>query len=220
MDVTSTQFPPPAGANRAAGQAKPAISSDFETFLKMLTVQMQNQDPLNPVDSSDYAVQLATFSNVEQSVRTNQLLEGMQSQFGILGMAQLAGWVGQEARAAAPVFMDGTPVALSPNPAASATRAVLVVTDAQGRVVSREDIPVSAEPYEWFGADATGNPLPTGTYTLTQESYFQDSLLMRSPMEYYAPILEARGGLNGTRLVLRGGIEVPATAVTALRAPT
>ncbi len=41
------------------------ISADFETFLKMLTVQMQNQDPLNPVDSSDYATQLATFSGVE-----------------------------------------------------------------------------------------------------------------------------------------------------------
>jgi flagellar basal-body rod modification protein FlgD len=50
------------------------ISSDFETFLKMLTVQMQNQDPLNPVDSSDYATQLATFSGVEQQVQTNDLL--------------------------------------------------------------------------------------------------------------------------------------------------
>ena len=44
------------------------LSSDFETFLKMLTTQMQNQDPLNPVDSTDYATQLATFSSVEQQV--------------------------------------------------------------------------------------------------------------------------------------------------------
>lgn len=218
MDVTSLQFGAP--TNLAAGQAKPAIGTDFETFLKMLTVQMKNQDPLNPIDSADYAVQLATFSGVEQSVRTNQLLEGMQSQFGILGMAQLAGWVGQEARAAAPVYMDGTPVTLSPNPAASADRAVLVVSDAQGNVVSREPMPVSADPHEWLGMNAAGNPLPTGTYTLTLESYFQDSLLMTSPMEYYAPILEARGGPSGTRLVLRGGIEVPATSVTALRVPS
>lgn len=164
-------------------------------------------------------MQLATFSNVEQSVRTNQLLEGMQAQFSILGMAQLAGWVGQEARAAAPIVLDGSPVTLSPNPAASADRAVLVVTDAQGRVVSRETLPVSAEPYQWLGADAAGDPLPSGTYNLTLESYFQDSLLMTSPVEYYAPILEARGGPNGTKLVLRGGIEVPATSITALRVP-
>lgn len=51
-----------------------ALTSDFDTFLRMLTVQMQNQDPLDPVDSADYAVQLATFSGVEQQVRTNELL--------------------------------------------------------------------------------------------------------------------------------------------------
>jgi len=43
---------------------KQLVSSDFDTFLKMMTTQVQNQDPLNPVDSSDYAVQLATFSSV------------------------------------------------------------------------------------------------------------------------------------------------------------
>ena len=217
MDVTASQYG--AQAASASPPPKPALSSDFETFLKMLTVQMQNQDPLNPVDSSDYAVQLATFSNVEQSVRTNQLLEGMQSQFGILGMAQLAGWVGQEARAAAPVYFNGAAVTLSPTPAASADRAVLVVTDAQGRVVSREDLPVSSAPYQWLGADAQGDPLPTGIYTLSLESYFKDSVLPTSPIEHYAPIMEARGGAGGTRLVLAGGIEVPATSVTALRVP-
>ena len=53
----------------AADGSAAAESSDFETFLKMLTVQMQNQDPLNPVESTDYAVQLATFSGVEQNSR-------------------------------------------------------------------------------------------------------------------------------------------------------
>lgn len=217
MEISTVGY----SANPAlAAQGRSAISSDFETFLKMLTVQMKNQDPLNPIDSADYAVQLATFSNVEQSVRTNQLLESIQTQFGILGMAQLAGWVGQEARAAAPVYMDGTAVTLSPNPAASADTVTLMVTDAQGRVVAREQLPVSADPYQWQGLDADGAPLPTGTYSLTLESYLQDTLLMTSPVEYYASIQEARGGPDGTRLVLRGGIEVLATSVTALRVPT
>lgn len=209
----ATQSAPPSGNTAFA-------SSDFQMFLKMLTTQMQNQDPLNPIDSADYAVQLATFSGVEQSVRTNQLLERMQSQFDLLGMAQLAGWVGQEARAAAPVFMDGTPVTLSPNPAAAADRAVLVVRDSRGTVVSREELPVSAEPYSWLGAGATGNRLPTGTYSLTLESYYDGDLLTTTPVEYFAPITEARGGADGTRLVLRGGIEVRATDITALRVPS
>jgi flagellar basal-body rod modification protein FlgD len=218
MTVIQSQFGTNSMAAPAALSNQSAFaSSDFETFLKMLTTQMQNQDPLNPIDSADYATQLATFSGVEQAVRTNQLLEGLQSQFGLLGMAQIAGWVGQEARSAAPVFVDGTPVTLSPNPAAAADRAVLVVKDAQGRTVSREDIPVSAEPYEWVGTSATGGPLPQGTYTLSLESYNDGDLLTTTPMEYYAEIQEARGGAGGTRLVLHGGIEVLATNVSALR---
>ena len=55
------------------------ISSDFETFLKMLTAQISNQDPLNPIDASDYSTQLATFSGVEQQVLTNDLLRQIQN---------------------------------------------------------------------------------------------------------------------------------------------
>ena len=72
------------------------LTSDFETFLRMLTVQMQNQDPLNPVDSSDYATQLATFSGVEQQVLTNDLLKSIAGTFGQGGTAQYAQWVGKE----------------------------------------------------------------------------------------------------------------------------
>lgn len=220
MNVQSLQNGMVSTQPALAPQARSALASaDFEMFLKMLTVQMQNQDPMNPIDSADYAVQLATFSGVEQAVRTNQLLESLQSQFGLLGMAQLAGWVGQEARSAAPVHVDGTPVTLSPNPAAVADRAVLVVKDTQGRVVSREDIPVSAEPYQWAGTGPTNAPLPAGRYSLTLESYYGSDLLTTTPVEHYAPIMEARGGSGGTRLVLRGGVEVLATDVTALRVP-
>jgi flagellar basal-body rod modification protein FlgD len=197
--------------------APAAITSDFTTFLKMLTAQMQNQDPLNPIDSADYAVQLATFSGVEQSVRTNQLLESLGQQFGVMGMAQMAGWVGQEARADAPVWMDGDPVTLAPNPAAAADRAVLVVKNAAGDVVSREDLPVSTDPYIWQGNGMTGAALPDGKYTLALESYAGDDLLATTPMESYTRILEARGTPSGTVLVLEGGVEVPASRITALR---
>jgi flagellar basal-body rod modification protein FlgD len=182
-------------------------------------VTINNQDPLNPIDSADYAVQLATFSGVEQSVRTNQLLEAMQSQFDVLGMAQLAGWVGQEARSSAPVFMDGTPVTLSLAPSDHADRAVLVVRDAQGSVVSREDVPTDVSQYEWFGADFRGDHLRRGPYSLSLESYYSDDLIATTSVESYAQILEARGGAGGTKLLLRGGIEVSASSVTALRVP-
>lgn len=213
----STNYATPSATTTTA-TTKPAITADFDMFLKMLTTQMKNQDPLNPIDSSDYAVQLATFSGVEQQMQTNTLLTSLGSQMGLIGMSQLAGWVGQQARADVPVHFDGsTPVSLSPNPAAAADRAVLVVKDANGTLVSREDIPVGSDDYAWLGADAAGDPLPAGSYTLSLESYSGETLLATTGVESYSEIVEVRGGANGTTLILSGGAEVAASAITALR---
>lgn len=215
MDITSVTS---AGTTAATGSAT-KITSDFNTFLRMLTVQMQNQDPLNPIDSTDYAVQLATFSGVEQQVQTNQLLADMQGKFNQLGMAEMASWIGKEARSPAPVRYEGAPVILSPNPAVGANRAVLVVKDAQGTLVSREEIPVSTAPYQWLGAGIDGSPLPTGTYSLSLESLNGEQVISTTAVEHYARVMEAKGGTGGTKLVLEGGVEVLASAVTALREP-
>ena len=217
MDIAQTTSVTPATAGPTAKTN--AISSDFETFLKMLTTQLKNQDPLKPIDSADYAVQLATFSGVEQQVKTNQLLENLGAQFGVMGMSQLAAWVGQEARAAGPVWMDGDAVTLAPEPKVAADRAILVVRDAAGTVVSREDMPPSTTSYEWFGAGIDGNPLPPGKYSLSTESYSGDRLLGTAPVQAYSRIMEAKNGPLGTTLILEGGIEVAAKDITALRVP-
>jgi flagellar basal-body rod modification protein FlgD len=180
---------------------------------------MQNQDPLNPIDSTDYATQLATFSGVEQQARTNELLANLGSQMAVLGMSQLAGWVGQEARAEAPVWMDGDPVTMQLKPATGADRAVLAVRNASGTLVSREEVPTEAGLYDWLGANAAGDPLPNGVYTLTLESYSGETKLGESPVESYARIVEARNGPAGAMLVLEGGVEVLSSKVTALRVP-
>lgn len=216
MDVTSVNS---AASPATSASAPSKISSDFNTFLRMLTVQMQNQDPLNPIDSADYAVQLATFSGVEQQVRTNQLLADLQGRFQQLGMAEMASWIGKEARSNAPIRYEGSPVTLSPNPAIGSTRAVLAVRDSDGNLVSREEIPVSTEPYQWLGGGMDGSPLPPGIYAIELESLNGDSLIDSRPVEHYARVVEAKSGTAGTILVLGGGIEVPAANVTALRSP-
>lgn len=208
----------PVNTGTQAAKSGAAITSDFTTFLKMLTTQMQNQDPLNPIDSTDYATQLATFSGVEQQVRTNTLLSDLGQQFGLLGMAQLAGWVGQEARSAGPVWMGGTPVSVQLDPATGATRTMLVARDAAGNIAAREEVPVAAGAYQWLGGDMAGNPLPAGQYRLTVESWNGDQQLATTPVQSYARITEARNGPDGVTLLLEGGITVKATEVTALRA--
>lgn len=217
---TTTLLPTTTNSPKPTPAPRQAISADFDTFLKMLTTQMQNQDPLNPIDSADYAVQLATFSGVEQQMKTNQLLDNLASQFGVMGMSQLAAWVGQEARSAAPVWKGADPVTITYAPNVQADQAVLAVKDKAGNLVSREDVPLSAAPYQWLGADASGNPLPEGVYSLSLENYRGgEQIGAPTEVESYARIIEARGGANGTALVLEGGIEVAATKVTALRVP-
>jgi flagellar basal-body rod modification protein FlgD len=218
--MTTTALTPAPGAAAQSLAPKPRISSDFDTFLKMLTAQMQNQDPLNPIESADYATQLATFSGVEQQMLTNDLLTSLGGQMAVLGMSQLAGWVGQEARANAPVWMDGDPVTMQLSPAIGADRAVLVVRNASGALVSREDVPITPGLYDWLGGDAAGDPLPEGRYTLSLESFSGETLLGESPVESYARIIEARNGPSGATLVLEGGVEVPSSFITALRVPT
>lgn len=211
--ATTGTAPPP--------QPKPAqgtlIGSDFKTFLKMLTTQARNQDPLNPIDSSDYAQQLATFSGVEQQVRTNTLLEAMAAQFGAAGLAQFAAWVGMDAKVTAPVTFDGSPLVLHPTPSAGADRTVVVTLNAAGREVARDAAPVGTEPLLWAGTDASGQPLPSGRYRFRLESYTGNQLLGTTDIATYARIAEVRSGSAGATVVLAGGSEVAASDVAALR---
>jgi flagellar basal-body rod modification protein FlgD len=193
--------------------------SDYNTYLRMLTTQMRYQDPLDPINASDYAAQLAAFSTVEQQVATNAHLKSLNDRFDLLGMAQLSGWVGQEALTKAAVHFDGTPVTLQIAPDKRADTAVLVVKDRGGNVVSRETVPLAEGTYRWLGGDATGKPLREGTYTLTLESQRDGQVITTTPVQSYAPITEARRGTDGIILRLKGGVDVPASEVTALRKP-
>ena len=80
MEIIPTPAPASGGIARAAGKAPPdggsanEMAGDFETFLKLLTAQLRNQDPLQPMDSTEFVAQLASFSAVEQQVRANDRL--------------------------------------------------------------------------------------------------------------------------------------------------
>ncbi|MEL7177537.1 MAG: flagellar hook capping FlgD N-terminal domain-containing protein [Pseudomonadota bacterium] len=223
MDVTqTTPLPnaqtPSAGSGVASDEVqKTVISSDFETFLKMLTAQMENQDPLNPIESTDYATQLATFSGVEQQVQTNDLLKSLGSQMGVMGMAQLSGWVGMEGRAAVSVPFDGSPITLDPVPRSVADKAFLVVRDATGAEVQRSELNLSGGAMDWVGVASDGNPLPYATYSFEVENHSQGAVIGSDPVPVYAEIQEARMEDGRTVLIFEGGAKLAADEVTAIR---
>lgn len=218
MDIASTTAAPQARTQPTVNATpKSAISSDFDTFLRMLTVQLTNQDPLNPVDSADYAVQLATFSGVEQQVQTNGLLRSLVEQLGAGGIAQYASWIGMEARAAVPVYVDGAPVTLSPRPMAEANAAMVVVRDSAGQEVQRFDVPLTGEDIIWAGVTTDGAPLPPGIYRFDTVSYDGEVVIGEAPAEAYARVVEVQVKDGVNRVIFAGGGSVDAATVTALR---
>lgn len=203
------------GANGSAARSTPAaLSSDFNTFLRMLTVQMQNQNPLNPMEASDFAVQLATFSQVEQQVRSNDLLAGLGAQLTQLGMSQLASWIGLEARVSAPITPNGTPTELAFTLEPGADSGTIIVRNMSGGVVQRLPVAAGQSSLSWLGEG-----LAPGAYQLEIESYSDGAALGTRPVEHYAKVSEASGASGDVILTLATGTSIAAGSITAYRAP-
>jgi len=202
-------------ASSGAGGVSPQ-QSDYQTFLNMLTVQMRNQDPLNPTNATDFAVQLATFSGVEQQSYTNQLLSSMLNQ---TGLSDLGNWVGMEARIYGGAWFDGSPIELTPDPALGADAVTLIVRDSSGAVVDSRPLDPESQRYDWDGLDENGDPLPDGTYTFEIESQTNGEVVDTQPVAAYVAIREARYENGATLLVMPGDLWVDSSAVTGLRRP-
>ena len=75
----------------AAAQTASAASVDYDAFLQLLVAEMQNQDPTKPMESTEYVAQLASFSNVEQSIKMNEKLDSLLSTSFIASAGSLIG---------------------------------------------------------------------------------------------------------------------------------
>lgn len=218
MEIPATATGAPAqGTSAASADTRSNISADFNTFLTMLTTQMENQDPLNPVDSADFAVQLATFSGVEQQVQTNDLLRAMGAAGAMGGLSQHAAWVGMDARSTAPIRFSGPPVELHYDLPLDAASSEIVLRDSSG-IEARRIAVTGPGPMVWDGTGGSGAPLPEGDYTATLESRDASGTTTTTPVGSYARVTEVRSEPDGAVAILEGGARVPVSDITALRA--
>lgn len=211
------QFAATAAARPAAPNTAPkthGLTSDFETFLQMLTTQMRNQDPLNPMDSAEFALQLASFSSVEQQVRTNQLLEAMAGQSAL---GELAALIGRQARAPGPALYSGEPVSVAFDLPPEADSGQLIVRNALGNVVETRSIDPDARSIDWVGLGPDGHPLPRGRYSFEVTAFVGEENLGSVRAEPYHRIIEVRLDPSGHRLVLEGGGEIAPDQLRGLR---
>ena len=194
-----------------------ALNSDFETFLKMLTAQAKYQDPLDPIDSAEYASQLAQFSSVEQSVRTNELLQQVASQLGSHDLTSLATWIGKQVRNSSPVSFSGSPLSLTFASVEGATDAELIALDSSGKEVQRIEIDPEVEAFTWAGRSNSGTPLLDGQYSFRVEHYSGSTKLSALPVYNYSRITELSVEGDETRFILNNGGSVTLGDVVSVR---
>lgn len=216
--LTSSNLSGAVGSAAAAPQTQAVLSSDFETFINMLTTQAKYQDPLEPLASSEYAAQLAQFSMVEQQVLSNDLLTALTNQLGSSTMGQMASWIGMEARTTAPVQFSNTPITVLPTVPNGASTMELVAYNRQGQEVDRRTVPVSNSPVQWAGVRPDGTPLPAGLYRFEVAAIGGGNApLPAVPAATYARITEVQNLGSEARVVFEGGSEASAASITALR---
>jgi len=156
------------GSNPANSSA--LLSQNFNTFLTLLTTQLQNQDPLSPLDTNQFTQQLVSFSEVEQQINTNsnlQSLISLQQTSQALSALPLVGQTIQYNSATAPLSNGQASFAYTVP--SGAQQAMLVVTDANGQtqLVQPGDPSAGAHAFNWNGQTNSGNTAPPGNYTLS-----------------------------------------------------
>jgi len=193
-------------------------SVDFQNFLKLLTAQLRNQDPLSPIESTEFVAQLASFSTVEQLVSANQKLDAIAAAMIGGGIEQFAGWIGKEAELnGAPVYFDGAAgvkFRIAADISVSSVQAV--VTDVTGTEVSRFNVQNTDEIQTWDG-QIGGAAAPAGLYVISA-AYYQDGAPVRSaPANIFATVNEIRLNNGAPSLRFAGGVEIDPADVVGLK---
>ncbi len=194
-----------------------ALASDFETFLRLLTTQLQNQDPSKPMESTEFVAQLASFSAVEQQINTNTKLDELISQAngGIAG--ELSNWIGTKVKSGADLAFNGTPLDIFYSVPSSATAAQLIVKDDTGAEIDRRTLDIASKELVWDGNDVSGNTLPSGSYSFHVESFENSVSMGILEAEGFASVKEARLVDGAVELIFGDGTKMAATEVEAVR---
>ncbi|MCA3015496.1 MAG: flagellar hook assembly protein FlgD [Myxococcaceae bacterium] len=144
-----------------------------EEFLKLLTAQLANQDPLAPVDNQAFIAQLAQFATVEQQSQMNSTLESLLLAQASSNQTNVANLVGKDITfASSSVRLNGTDgVDLNARLSGEATKVSAIIKDENGKVVRSITVEgrraAGEVSLQWDGRDARGNQLPAGDYSVT-----------------------------------------------------
>jgi flagellar basal-body rod modification protein FlgD len=166
-----TSIPPSASSasTSTTGVDKSMIAGNFQTFLTLLTTQLKNQNPLDPLDTNQFTQQLVQFAQVEQQLKQNEQLATLVSIEKSAAATTALAYVGQT------VAFDGQSATLANNKASwtlqvpKAANVTVTVKSATGQTVYTGTYGMDAgtQTFVWDGVDNNNTKWPDGTYTLS-----------------------------------------------------
>jgi flagellar basal-body rod modification protein FlgD len=167
--VPSTSTTTPTSSVASALNNNTEIASNFTTFLQLLTTQLQNQDPLSPMDTNQFTQQLVEFASVEQQMKSNDSLTTLVSLEQAAQSTQALALVG------ATVVVDGSATQLTNGKAnwslnvTKPATATVTIKDATGQTAYTSTFGVNpgTQNFTWDGHDTNGTLWPDGAYTMT-----------------------------------------------------
>jgi flagellar basal-body rod modification protein FlgD len=205
------------GATSATQQTQLTdLAGDFDTFLSLLTTQLQNQDPLSPMDSTQFTQQLVAFAGVEQQINANSNLKSLIS----LSLSQQASaavnYIGHSVvMTNGKGSLTGDSVDWTYNLSAPSAATTLTVTNSAGQVVytTSGDNAQGNNDFSWNGKDLNGNQLPDGQYTLSVTATAADGSAIGSTIASKAIVTAV--DMSGTApLLVLGSMEIPLSDVS------
>ncbi len=154
--------------NTSASTAQ--LAEDFSDFLNLLTIQLQNQDPLSPMDSTEFTNQLVAFTGVEQQINTNQKLDDLVSLNLGSSFSSALNYVGKSiSYISSEAHFDGeTPIEVNYAIDGTSVDTTINVFDSEGGLVYSKQVSddETVESFVWDGTTNGGDIAPEGTYEI------------------------------------------------------
>lgn len=144
-----------------------SLAETFDTFLTLLTTQLQYQDPLDPMDTNEFTSQLVEFSSVEQAISTNKKLDNLIALQNGMQLNDAVGYIGKSVGADSIILMlQGGESTVTYDLGGNAAEANVLVIDEEGNTVRtiEADTEVGHHEVVWDGLDDDGDPLEDGLY--------------------------------------------------------
>ena len=158
------------GTGSSLDTSRRGIADNFDTFLNILTTQLKNQNPLDPMDTNQFTQQLVQFTGVEQQLKANTYLEALMLANQAAVNTDAVSYIGKEVTAAGTKseLKDGG-ATWAYNAEAAVSDARVTIKDAQGNVVYTETGSLNKGPgnFLWNGVGSDGKLKPDGAYTIS-----------------------------------------------------